>query len=108
MQAITKQIVEQDHYFIYIYTPFCGTCHFASHMLREIEAIHGQTLFYEMNASLYPEFMQTYRIESVPCLLIKKDGKIVEKVYVFHSVPNIYRYVMLYHSALRSGTEPPL
>lgn len=101
LKPITKQVIEQDDYFIYIHTPFCGTCHMASSMLNEIESIHKQTLFYEMNASFYPTFMQKNKIESVPCLLIKRNGKIVEKVYVFHSVSNIYRYVISYHSALQ-------
>ncbi len=35
--------------------------------------------FYEMNASLYPDFMQTNKVESVPCLFIKKEGIVKEK-----------------------------
>ena len=106
MQDITEEAMNLGNYFIYIYTPFCGTCHLAQSMLNEIEAIHKRTLFYKMNASLYPDFMQTYQIESVPCLLIKKDGKIRKKVYAFHSVPNVYRYVMSYHMAFNKGSNP--
>lgn len=105
MQDITETVLDQDNYFLYIYSPFCGTCQLARKMLEDIEAIHKQTLFYQMNASFYSTFMQTYQIESVPCLLIKKEGQIVEKIYVFHSVPNIYRYVMLYHTAIIGLTD---
>ena len=30
-----------------------------------------------------------YEIESVPCLLITKDGVITDKIYAFQSVPDL-------------------
>lgn len=65
-------------------------------ILNQIESAYQDDVFYEMNASLFPTFMQEMKIESVPCLLIKVDGKIEEKVYVFHTVPNIYHYLLKY------------
>ncbi|WP_163971579.1 thioredoxin family protein [Oceanobacillus halotolerans] len=96
MQQITDDIIKQDHYLLYIYTPFCGTCSLAKSMLTKIEVVHQQSIFYEMNASLYPEFMQENQIESVPCLLIKDGNEIKEKVYAFQSIGNIYQYLMKY------------
>lgn len=55
-----------------------------------------------MNASLYPEFMQQAQIESVPCLLIKQNHDIKEKVYAFKSVANIYEYLMKYNPEIFS------
>lgn len=94
MKPITKETLNQESYLLYIHTPFCGTCHLAKSILDQIESAHQQDIFYEMNASLFPAFMQEMRIESVPCLLIKVDGEIREKIYVFHSVPNIYYYLL--------------
>lgn len=75
MQQVTDQVLKQDRYLLYIYTPFCGTCQLARTMLDKIEAVHREDIFYEMNASLFPEFMQEHKIESVPCLLIMEDRK---------------------------------
>jgi thioredoxin-like negative regulator of GroEL len=94
-QATTEQL-EQKDYLLYIYTPFCGTCNLARSMLEKIEAVHQEDIFYEMNASFYPEFMHNEQIESVPCLLIKRGGHIQEKVYAFKSIPNIYTYLYKY------------
>ncbi|MDY7043267.1 MULTISPECIES: thioredoxin family protein [Virgibacillus] len=96
LQQITAELLKRDHYLLYIFTPFCGTCNLARSMLKKIESVHQEDIFYEMNASLYPEFMQDNQIESVPCLVVKKDNRIVEKVYAFHSIPNIYRYLLDY------------
>ncbi|RLL46533.1 thioredoxin [Oceanobacillus piezotolerans] len=90
----------KENYLLYIYTPFCGTCSVARAMLEKIEDIHKQDIFYERNASFHPEFMQENQIESVPCLLIKQDNIIKEKVYAFKSIANIYSYLMEYKPEL--------
>ncbi|WP_430791176.1 thioredoxin family protein [Virgibacillus flavescens] len=100
MQTITNERLKEDHYFLYIFTPFCGTCHLAKTMLNKIESVHKEDIFLEMNASLHPQFMQEIQVESVPCLLIKEGGQIKEKVYAFQSIPNIYTYLMKYKPAL--------
>lgn len=100
MQQVTDQVLKQDRYLLYIYTPFCGTCQLARTMLDKIEAVHREDIFYEMNASLFPEFMQEHKIESVPCLLIMESGEIKEKIYAFHSIANIYSYLTEYKPEL--------
>src|SRR5690625_5541254 len=73
VKEITTEQLGKEDYILYIHTPFCGTCHMARTILSQIETVHQKDLFYEMNASLHPEFMQEIEIESVPCLLIKKE-----------------------------------
>lgn len=103
MLKITEDTLEKERMLLYIYTPFCGTCHVARSFLDTIESVHKQDIFYEMNASLYPEFMQDNQIESVPCLLIKEGNEIKEKVYAFKSIGNIYAYLMEYKPELFSN-----
>lgn len=97
LQEITAELLEEKNdYLLFIHTPFCGTCHVARSFLEKIEKTHQQDIFYEMNASLYPEFMQKYKVESVPCLFIMKENEVKEKVYTFYSISNIYHYVWTY------------
>ncbi len=91
-----QETLKKDSYLLYIYTPFCGTCHYAKRILEDIESTFSKEVFYEINASFYPEFMQEEKIESVPCLVIKEAGKIKKKIYTFHSVPFMAREVMSY------------
>lgn len=100
VKDVTKELLKEKSYILYIYTPFCGTCHLANSMLKQIEMAHDEQIFYKMNASLYPEFMQKEQIESVPCLLIKQNNEIKEKIYTFYSVPNIYTYLIKYQPDL--------
>lgn len=96
LREITKDILEKDTYLLYIHTPFCGTCHIARSFLHQIETAIEREIFYKMNASFFPEFMEQEKIRSVPCLYIKVDGQVKEKVYTFHSVANIVHYLLQY------------
>lgn len=100
MRRISHEILEEHEFLLYIYTPFCGTCHVARTMLDKIESVHNETIFYEMNASLFPDFMQENKIESVPCLVIKKENELKEKIYAFKSIANIYSYLLKYEPGL--------
>ncbi len=94
MKDFKRELLNEDNFLLFIYTPLCGTCNLARSMLYKIEMAHDQQLFYQMNASFYPEVMQQLKITSVPCLLIQTNGEIKEKIYAFHSVPNIYYYLL--------------
>lgn len=96
MQEITKEELESDRFILFIYSPFCGTCGVARAMLEKIESIHKINIFHEMNANYYEEFLHKHRVESVPCLLIKENNEVKEKVYTFYSIGNIYRYLYEY------------
>ncbi|MFC7322197.1 thioredoxin family protein [Halobacillus campisalis] len=87
---IPEKLNSMELGFIYIYSPFCATCHLAHTMLETIEHTMEGQMFWELNASLHPKFMQNYQIKSVPCLLITNNGEIKEKIYAFHSVPYMY------------------
>lgn len=93
LQEITEETIKKDNLLLYIHTPFCGTCHLARNILIQIETALGEDLFYEMNASFYPEFMESQKIKSVPCLYVKVDGHVKEKIYTFYSTANIVHYL---------------
>jgi len=60
-------------------------------MLHYIEDVLDKEKFYELNATLAPQFMQDYKIMSIPCLIVFKQGEPVDRIYTFHSVPYILR-----------------
>lgn len=82
--------------FVFVHSPFCGTCRIARKMLFAVEEMTGEELFTEINAIVHPFFMQEYKIESVPCLLFLERGEVVERIYAFRSVAHIYSRVLLH------------
>src|SRR5690625_7651565 len=93
VKEITTEQLGKEDYILYIHTPFCGTCHMARTILSQIETVHQKDLFYEMNASLHPEFMKVIVIESVSCFLIMKEYKINDKLYVLYFYSIIFNYL---------------
>lgn len=75
---------------IFVHTPFCATCQLAEKMLIILEEASPQQTFYRLNASLFPEFMRVNKIESVPALLLLKNGEIRDKLYAFESVTKLF------------------
>lgn len=73
----------------YLYTPMCGTCAVATKMVEVIAAMKPGLPIGKADLNYLQDLAVEYAIESVPCLLIQKDGELVEKIYAFHSVPHL-------------------
>lgn len=76
--------------YIYFYTPMCGTCQVAGKMLTVIEQLLPETICGKADLNFVTSMAERFQIESVPCLIIQRNGKVQEKVYAFHSVPYLY------------------
>lgn len=74
---------------LYIYTPLCGTCAVAKKMIEVIVALEPNFPIGKVDLNYELELAEQYEIESVPCLLIQKNGIVTEKVYAFRSVPHL-------------------
>ncbi|TDM14726.1 thioredoxin family protein [Macrococcus bovicus] len=80
------------NYVIFGYTPLCGTCKVAERMIDIMpELIEVNIMKVDLNFSA--SFAQRYQLMSVPVLLIVKDDEVVETIYRFESVTNIYEII---------------
>lgn len=75
---------------LYIYTPMCGTCQVAGRMLDVSLELLPDLEGGKVNLNYVPQLADRYAVESVPCLLIFKEGVPVHKIYAFQSVPYLY------------------
>ncbi|MBO8171927.1 MAG: thioredoxin family protein [Bacillaceae bacterium] len=92
----------QDPVVIYLYTPMCGTCKMAEKMLDiTLEALSDLTAA-KCNINFIPHRAEEWKVESVPCMLVVQDGKVLHKIYAFHSVDYLFR--MLKPIASGEGT----
>ncbi|TDL98887.1 thioredoxin [Macrococcus brunensis] len=79
-------------YVIFGYTPLCGTCKVAERIIDIIpELIEVNIMKVDLNFA--ESLAQNYQLMSVPVLLIVKDDEVVETVYRFESVTNIYEII---------------
>jgi thioredoxin-like negative regulator of GroEL len=94
---------------VFLHSPFCGTCHLAERMLDiALEAIkaapsgnaggnasiHAAPAVYRCNVNVSPRLVQTWEVESVPCLIAARCDEVVERMYAFRSVDDVYDFLM--------------
>jgi thioredoxin-like negative regulator of GroEL len=82
---------------VYFYTPLCGTCQVASRMLQVVAEMVPLKLG-KMNLNFHPSLAVNMAVESVPCLLLIKNGVVTDKLYAFHSVPFLLEELHEYQS----------
>ncbi|TWD97601.1 thioredoxin [Neobacillus bataviensis] len=80
---------------LYFYTPLCGTCQVASRMLQIVGELVEVTMG-KMNLNFYPDLAKNFAIESVPSLMIIRNGEVQETIYAFHSVPFLLEKIKFY------------
>ena len=67
------------------WAPWCGPCRMQSPIIDELsEELEGKVNFYKMNVDEEPKTAQEFGIMSIPTLLIKKDGEVVDKLVGLH------------------------
>lgn len=69
---------------------WCGPCRMQSPVLEELdEEIGDNVKFVKMDVDENPEVPASFGIMSIPTLLVKKDGEVVEKLIGYHSKEQI-------------------
>ncbi|WP_226678822.1 thioredoxin family protein [Mesobacillus jeotgali] len=89
-EEIENFLEEKRTGYLYFYTPMCGTCQVASKMLTVIEQLLPDVSSGKADLNYLPEMAERFEIESVPCLIVLREGKEQEKIYAFQSVPYLF------------------
>ncbi|TDM03721.1 thioredoxin family protein [Macrococcus carouselicus] len=79
-------------FIVFGYTPLCGTCKVAERMVDILPGLTGLEVM-KINLNYEEALTQAYQLMSVPVLLIIREGQVVEIVYRFESVTNIYEII---------------
>ncbi|WP_239614382.1 thioredoxin family protein [Cohnella mopanensis] len=74
---------------LFVHTPLCGTCLAAKRMLAVATEIVPEVQVMSANINVMPDLAQTFQIESVPCLLMKRNDGSWMKQYRFPSVTEL-------------------
>lgn len=69
---------------------WCGPCRMQSPVIDQLdEEGAGDVSYYKMDVDENPETAREFGIMSIPTLLIKKDGEVVDKLIGYHSKEQI-------------------
>ncbi|WAA09932.1 thioredoxin family protein [Fervidibacillus albus] len=89
-EQFLKRLEKGDSGTLYLYTPLCGTCKVAGKMVEVLHEMFPKLSMGKADVNYLPDLAGKFQIESVPCLLLFKNGEVIEKIYAFYSVPFLY------------------
>ncbi|MCY6354670.1 thioredoxin [Clostridium sp. ZS2-4] len=72
------------------WAPWCGPCRMLGPVMDELaEEMNGKAKFFKINVDENSAIAQKYRISSIPCVMVFKDGEVVDTVVGFRPKQDI-------------------
>ncbi|WP_246009463.1 thioredoxin family protein [Brevibacillus fluminis] len=85
-QLEEKRAFQQATFTLFVYTPLCGTCKATERMLHVVlQMLPGAALF-KCNINVMPQLASQWQIQSVPCLMVFRQGELIKQEYAMKSV----------------------
>ena len=73
---------------------WCGPCRMLAPVMEAVsEKLNGKVDFYNVDVDDAPELAGEYRVNSVPCLVLMKNGQFVDQSIGFKPEPMILSWV---------------
>ncbi len=84
---------------VLIYTPFCGTCQLAERMLEIVQAAGIAMPLRKLNINYAPALREAWKVASVPCLALLRNGAPIHMEYTMKSVDHLYSLIRSHTAA---------
>ena len=85
-----KEETSQGLALIDFWAPWCGPCKMQAPILDELEAEMGDKVsIFKLNVDDNPVTASEFGVMSIPTLMIKKDGRVVDKLVGVHDKETI-------------------
>lgn len=73
---------------------WCGPCQMLAPVLEQVSSsLEGQVDFYNVDVDDAPELARDYKVQSVPCLILMKNGELVDQSIGFKPEPAITGWI---------------
>ena len=100
VNVTTDQTFEQDTAtgvdLIDFWATWCGPCKMQSPVIDQLAEERQDVKFTKMDVDHNQETAQKFRIMSIPTLMVKKDGKVVDQIIGYHSEDQLKQILQQY------------
>ncbi len=95
MEELTEknydQTIKKGLHLVDFWAPWCGPCKMQTPILEELEKEYteAELQISKVNIDEYPEIARRYGIQSIPTMLILRDGQLVKQIVGVHVQPQL-------------------
>lgn len=106
MEELTeKTTIKQSKKGIHLvdfWAPWCGPCKMQTPILEELEKEYteAELQISKVNIDEYPEIARRYGIQSIPTMLILRDGQLVKQIVGVHVQPQLKKELSIYMTTI--------
>lgn len=75
---------------------WCGPCRMQSPVVETLSEEMAGVNFYKMDVDQNPDTARKFRIMSIPTLMIKKDGQVVDQIVGYHPKEQLQQILQQY------------
>lgn len=100
VNVTTDQSFEQDTAIgvdlIDFWATWCGPCRMQSPVVEALSEEMPDVNFFKLDVDQNPATAQQFRIMSIPTLMIKKDGQVVDQIVGYHPKEQLQQILQQY------------
>ncbi|MGN1279044.1 MAG: thioredoxin [Limosilactobacillus sp.] len=100
VNVTTDQSFEQDTAtgvaLIDFWATWCGPCRMQSPVVEALSEEMPGVNFYKLDVDQNPDTARQFRIMSIPTLMIKKDGQVVDQIVGYHPKEQLQQILQQY------------
>lgn len=106
MEELTEknydQTIKKGLHLVDFWAPWCGPCKMQTPILEELEKEYteAELQISKVNIDEYPEIARRYGIQSIPTMLILRDGQLVKQIVGVHVQPQLKKELRIYMTTI--------
>lgn len=92
------QTIKNGLHLVDFWAHWCGPCKMQPPVLEELEKEYttAELQIIKVNVDEYPEIASRYGIQSIPTILILKNGQLVKQIVGVHTKPQLKQELSIY------------